>query len=1027
MPRWTDEQLLAINKENTNIIVSAGAGSGKTAVLSERVLRKLKSGVSIENLLILTFTKAAAFEMKERIRKKISKSPELKDELNKIDNAYITTFDSYALSIVKKYNYLINVSKNVSIIEQSIIDIKKSEIMDSLFEKLYEEENPLFLKLIDDFCTKDDSEIKRYIIDINNKLDMLYDKKTYLNNYIKTYFKDDFIKNKIKEYGDLLLNKLNSISEKVTKLEDYVDLDYYDKVTNALGELLISNTYESIKSNITNLPSLPKNSDEEAKKIKESISKEVQELSKMCSYENKEEIKNSIYKTKDYVLAIIHIITRFDELLNEYKNKNDLYEFTDIAKLSIKIVENFKEARNEIKNNLNEILIDEYQDTNDLQNIFISFIENNNVYMVGDIKQSIYRFRNANPNLFKSKYDDYSNLKNGFKIDLNKNFRSREEVLANINLIFDYIMDNTLGGANYKETHKMIFGNTTYNEEGKLEYSNDMEIYSYLYEKDNIYKKEEVEAFIIANDIKNKMENKYQVFDKDTLEKRDIKYSDVVILMDRSTQFNLYKKIFEYMNIPLTIYKDESITDSVDIGIIKNIINLIINRNYDINFKYSFVSILRSYLFNLEDNEIFKYINNKNYKDSDLIKKINSIDYKTKTCEELLLDIIDKFDFYNKIITVGDVEKHIVVLDYLIDIAKKLTNLGYTIVDFYNYLEQILNNDYDITFESFKNPNAVKIMTIHKSKGLEYHICYYCGLYSKFNISDLKEKFIYDNNLGIITPYIDNGIRNTIYKDLLKDKYLKEEISEKIRLFYVGLTRAKEKMIIVTPHLDNENNVIDMVSVDERLKYISFMDIINSIKNILNPYIKNIDLEKLPITHNYNLIKETNYKNLIEQSNNKLNIEEIDIENEILEEKHFSKDSNKLISKEDFKNINLGKTIHSILENIDFKTPNYNGLSTFEKNKIEKFINSGILDNVINIYKEYEFIYIKNNQEFHGIIDLLLELENEFKIIDYKLKNTIDNAYLNQLNGYKEYIESITNKKVSIYLYSILNEELKKL
>ena len=1027
MPRWTDEQLLAINQEGSNIIVSAGAGSGKTAVLSERVLRKLKNGVSIDNLLILTFTKAASIEMKERIRKKISGSPELKDELNKIDNAYITTFDSYALSIVKKYNYLLNISKNISIVEQSIIDIKKSNIMDELFDKLYEEENTLFLKLIDEFCTKDDNEIKKYIIDINNKLDMIYNKKTYLNDYINTYYKADFINNKIKEYEELLLNKLSFINKKIIELEEYVEIEYYDKVMNTLGELLISNTYESIKSNIVSLPNLPKNSEEEAKKIKDVISKEIQELSKLCYYEDKEEIKNSIYKTKDYVIAIIDVINKFDNLLNKYKEENDLYEFTDIAKLSIKIVEENEFARNEIKNNLNEILIDEYQDTNDLQDLFISYIENNNVYMVGDIKQSIYRFRNANPNLFKTKYDDYSNLKNGFKIDLNKNFRSRSEVLSNINLMFDYIMDNTLGGADYKKSHRMIFGNTTYNEEGKLSHSNDIEIYSYLYEKGNIYKKEEIEAFIIANDIKNKIENNYQVFDKDNCEKRNIKYSDIVILMDRATQFNLYKKIFEYMNIPLTIYKDESITDSVDISIIKNIINLIINKSYDNNFKYSFVSILRSYLFNMNDNEIFKYINNKNYKASSLIKIINSIDYKTKTCEELLLDIIDKFDFYNKMITVGDVEKHIVVLDYLIDIAKKLTNSGYTIIDFYNYLEEILNNNYDITFDSFKNPDAVKIMTIHKSKGLEYHICYYSGLYSKFNISDLKEKFIFDNTLGIITPYFENGIRNTIYKDLLKDKYLKDEISEKIRLFYVGLTRAKEKMIIIKPNLENENNVIDIVSLDERLKYLSFMDIINSIKSILNPYIKNIDLDKQNISNEYNFIKKTNYKDLIEKSNILLNVKEINIENEVIEEKHYSKESNKLVTKEEIKNMTLGKIIHSIFENIDFENPCYDELSNFEKEKIEKFITSGILNNVINIYKEYEFIYIKDREEYHGIIDLLLEFDKEFKIVDYKLKNITDAAYLNQLNGYKEYIESITNKKVSIYLYSILDEELKKL
>lgn len=1026
MPRWTDEQLNAINKEGSNIIVSAGAGSGKTAVLSERVLRKLKNGVGIDNLLILTFTKAAAAEMKERIRKKI-KEAGLTEQLDKVDNAYITTFDSYALSIVKKYNYLLNVSKDISIVDQSIIDIKKQELMSEVFDDLYQEKNINFLSLIDEFCTKDDLEIRSSVIDMNNKLDMLYKKDLYLKDYIETYYNDLFIDDRIQEYEDILISKLGNINRNLLELEDEVEAEYFDKVNSCLEELLISNSYDSIKSNLVTLPNLPKNSSDEAKKIKESISKGLNELSKMCLYRDKEEIKNSIYQTKDYVLAIIEIINRFDEKLNLYKNEEDLYEFTDIAKMAIKVLEENECVREEIKNNLNEILIDEYQDTNDLQDLFISYIENNNVYMVGDIKQSIYRFRNANPNLFKSKYEDYSELKNGVKIDLNKNFRSREEVLSNINLIFDYIMDSQLGGADYVKSHRMIFGNSTYNNEGKMSHSNDIEIYNYPFDKTSEYKKEEIEIFIIANDIKQKVENKYQVFDKDTLEVRNIKYSDIAILLDRSTNFNLYKKIFEYLNIPLTIYKDESITESVDISIIKNIINLVINRSYDVDFKYSFISILRSYLFNMNDNDIFKYFIDKNYKESELMKIIYSIDFKDMSCEELLLEIIDKFNFYEKIITVADVEKHIVVLDYLIDISKKLSKMGYTILEFYNYLEEILNNNYDITFDSFKNPEAVKIMTIHKSKGLEFNICYYAGLYSKFNISDLKERFIYDNKLGIMTPYFDNGIRYTIYKDLLKEKYLQDEISEKIRLFYVALTRAKEKMIVVAP-LDNEEVHVDnIVPLNERLKYASFLDIINSIKSKIGNYITNIDLDSIYLTHDYNFIKKSNYKESIEIIDEVIELEEVNIENEEVVERHFSKENNKLITKEEAKNMKMGLIIHSIFENIDFSNPNYDELSDFERQKVQKFIESGILEGVINTYKEYEFIYSEDSVEYHGIIDLLLEYSNEYKIIDYKLKGITDEAYIKQLNGYKEYIESISNKPVRIYLYSIIDENLKKI
>lgn len=1027
MPNWTKEQSLAINEDGKNIIVSAGAGSGKTAVLSERVLRKLKSGINIDELLILTFTNAAALEMKERIRKKISKECILSSQLDKIDNAYITTFDSYALSIVKKYNYLLNVSKNVSIVEKSIIDLEKERIIDDIFDELYLNKNKLFLKLIDDFCTKDDIEIKNYIIQINNKLDMIYDKEMYLNTYFSKYFSDEFIEVKIKEYEELLVNKIGELNKYFILLEEYLDSDTYEKFNNTLYELLISNNYDLIKSNLISIPQLPKNSENDAKEIKNNMNLVLKEIKTMCSFKDKDEIKESIYKTKDYVSIIIEIIKKYDSKINEYKNKHDLYEFVDIAKMAIKVIKENENIKTTIKNNLNEILIDEYQDTNDLQDLFISLIENNNVYMVGDIKQSIYRFRNANPNLFKEKYDKYSLLNGGIKIDLNKNFRSRDEVLSNINLIFNLIMDNFIGGAEYSKTHQMIFGNKTYNNEGKLNQNNNIEIYNYKYDKTSLYKKEEIEIFTIANDIKNKIENNYKIFDKDNLCVRNLKYNDIVILMDRSTNFNLYKKIFEYLNIPLTIYKDESITDSIDIVIIKNIISLILSNNYNQEFKYSFISIMRSFLFNESDEEIFNYFVNNNYNDSKLMNIIKSIDYDTMTPKELIETIVNSFDYYNKIITVGNVESHMVVIEYLLNLSDSLTKIGYTINDFYEYLKLILDKKYDIRYSLNKDDNGVKIMTIHKSKGLEYHICYYSGLYSKFNISDLKERFILDNTYGIVTPYFDNGIRNTIYKDLLKNKYLKDEISEKIRLFYVALTRAKEKMILVCQMDLNETNVEDIVDNSIRMKYTSFLDILNSIKSNISNYITNINIDNIGLTRNYNFIKTNNYKDLIDLSDEKLNVVEYKNDFDLIDELHFSKESHKLYSNEELENILYGKKVHKILENIDFNNPDYNKIDEFTKNNIIKFLSNEILEDVINIYKEYEFIYDFENIEYHGFIDLLLEKKDEFIIVDYKLKNIIDNAYLNQLNGYKKYIESITNKNVSIYLYSIIDGNLKKL
>ena len=1023
MPNWTKEQEDAIYKDNSNIIVSAGAGSGKTAVLSERVLRKLKSGVSISNLLILTFTKAAAHEMKERIKSKIKSIPELKDELLKVDSAYITTFDSYALSIVKKYGYLINVSSNCSIVEKSIIDIKKMEFMDSTFMELYENKDPEFLKFIDTFCTKDDKQIKSYMLSIISKLDLIYNLDDYLDNYLRDFYAEEYINNSIKEYEELLIEKIGHLNKLFLDLEEYVEVEYYEKISLELSELLLSDNYNSIKQNIKSIPQLPKNSLEEAKKIKEEMSSIIKELTMLCEYSSIDDIKNIIYKTKENVSVIIKIVKKFNEKINDYKFSNDVYEFLDIAKMSIKILEQNEDIRNDIKNNLNEILIDEYQDTSDLQDLFISYIENNNCYMVGDIKQSIYRFRNANPNLFKNKYDKYTSCIDGIKIDLNKNFRSRSEVLNNINLIFDDIMTNMLGGADYKKSHRMVFGNSIYDTIGNTNQNNNMEFLVYDYNKDNIYKKEEIEIFIIANDIKNKIESGYKIFDKDTKEIRNIKYSDIAILLDRSTNFSLYKKIFEYLNIPLSIYKDEVLTNNTTINIIKNIIYLMINSNYNGDFKYSFISVLRSYLFNMDDNLIFEYFDNKNFNDCELIKKVRSIDFNSMSLSNTIIEIINSFNFYEKIITVGNVSNHIVVLDNLIAISKNLENLGYDIYSFYDYLNKILEENYEINYPVNLSLEGVKIMTIHKSKGLEFNICYFASLYSKFNKSDLKERFLFDNKYGFIIPIFDNGIRSTIYKELLKRKYLIDEISEKIRLFYVALTRAKEKMIMVMPQSFNE---IDN-SLFGKLKYNSFLDMISSIVDNLKPYFKHIDLEKINLSKDYNFIKQNNYKEKIDTVDEKIKINDIVITSIENEDKHFSKINNKLYSSDEYKNTKFGTLIHSIFENIDFDNPQYNLLDPFIASKIKKFIETNILKDSVNLYKEYEFMYEEDNVTYHGIIDLLIEYKDCFKIVDYKLKNVADEAYINQLNGYKKYIENLTGKKVYTYLYSIIDEKLVEL
>ena len=1036
---WTDEQWLAINDCGHNIIVSAGAGSGKTAVLSERVITNLKKGIHINEMLILTFTKAAAEEMRERIRKKIKKDKSLSNELDLIDSAYITTFDSFALSIAKKYHYLLNVSSDISIIDSSIIEIKKREILEGIFDNYYKNKDGKFIKLISDFCVKDDKDIFDSILKIYNKICMLDNKEEYLDNYINNNFNNNKIKKDIDEYVLIIKNKIDEIRDEIYNLSLYVDSDYMSKVNESVDCLLNSNTYDDIvSSSKKSLPRLPNGSEEIVKNIKEKINKLIKEVDNLCIYNNVSDIEDTIYMTKDYIEAIINIIKDLDREIFKYKFDNDIYEFTDIAIFAIKVLRENDDVRYELKNYFKEIMIDEYQDTNDLQDIFISMIENNNVYMVGDIKQSIYRFRNANPDLFRSKYNNYANNMGGVKIDLNQNFRSRREVLENINLIFDLIMSDSIGGADYSVSHRMIFGNKSYEDKGDTKQNNNMEIYGYDYDKDSMYSKEEIECFIICKDIKDKINNHYKVFDKDEGIIRDINYNDFVILIDRASSFSLYKKIFDYFGIPISIFKDEKMNDDMDIRVINNLVRFIIkvnNKEIDTEFKYLFMSICRSFIYEYSDNDILDFFINNNYKDSDLYKKCFDISKNINNMSnyEVLLRIITDFNIYDNIIKIGNIKASIVKIDNILDSAINLSSIGYDIYGFSNYLQTMIDNNYEIKYSvNLGDADSVKLMTIHKSKGLEYHICYFASLYKDFNISDLKEKFTYDKNYGIIVPYFDQGIGYTIYKDLLKNKYISDEIGEKIRLFYVALTRAKEKMILLLPNKDEDNtdNIHNNLVKDNiRLKYRSIADILYSINNKLIDYYKSINMESLCLSKKYMFNKDNNLFNNINKSLNSIEVSECHIDNNIIASTSFSKKIDKLIDKKTNSNIELGLKFHETLEYFDFKNPNYEGIDSFIKEKIINLLNQDIFKDIkdATIYHEYEFIYEKDYNKYHGIIDLMLEYDDRIYIIDYKLRNIDDDNYINQLNGYRDYIKSITDKEVYIYLYSIIDSKFKEL
>ena len=1034
MPRWTKEQEEAIYTSGKNIIVSAGAGSGKTAVLSERVLHKIEEGIHVNELLILTFTRAAADEMKDRIRKKISGKEELKKELTLLNSSYITTFDSFALSVVKKYHYLLNITDNINITDESIVKIQNKKILDEIFERSYK--NIRFQELIKKYCIKTDKVLKENILSIALKIDGFIDPFGFIDNVYNNFFNENNVDNLLKTYESIINDLKKTIELEIENMSLYFDSDYIEKVNDAVYNILNADIDELHLYSTVKLPTVPRGSSEEAKASKDSLKKACDKLLSYGNYGTINDIKNDIYSTKDTVLTILEIIKEFLLEIEKYKKENDIYTFNDISKLSIKILKENENIREELKSSFKEIMIDEYQDTNDVQETFIGMISNNNVYMVGDIKQSIYRFRGSNPEIFKEKYSNYSKDIGGYKIDLIKNFRSRSEVLDNINKIFCLIMDYNLGSAEYSVSHQMVYGNTAYDTEKVDGFNYNFRVLEYLNkQKESGFSDIEVEIFTIAKDIKNKLDNNFQVFDKEDGKLRNATYNDFVIILDRSKYFDDFKKIFEYFDIPLTILKDGKLNSTTDILLIKNLVDFIIKIKedvYDIDFKYDFISIARSFLYEYSDEYIFDIVTNNKIKETTIYNDLSTLSDKLNSYTSSLLfnDILDVTNFYNKLNKVGDYEEVNVRLKTINSLSSSLSSLGLSIMDFRDYLTDIIENDEDIKYATYtKEGNSVKILTIHKSKGLEYPICYFADLDHEFNTSELKDKFIVDKKYGLIVPSNLEEIDNSLLKEMYKYDFNREEVSEKIRLFYVALTRAREQMIIVLPDKETrtlEKNNDGVIEEIRRLSFNKLSSFIYGIKNYLYSYFEQIDVEKLGLTKNYLYPKKIVQETLNNIKDN-INVEEINIVNEVVEEKHFSKETNKIITKEENDLMKFGTKVHEIFELLDFRNIDLSLVDNkFIRNKVEKFLSNDLLKIIsnANIYKEYEFIYNKDNNEYHGIIDLMLEYDNHIDIIDYKLKSITDENYIKQLNGYKEYIEKISNKNVSTYLYSILDEKV---
>ena len=941
--KWTEEQKQAIYETGNNILVAAAAGSGKTAVLVERIINKIiNENIDIDKLLVVTFTNAAASEMRERvlnaIYKKIDEEPEnekLQRQITLLNKASICTIDSFCLDVVRNNFFEIDIAQNFRIGDTTEIEILKQDVIEDLFEEKYEAEDKDFIKLINTYTSyKDDTPLKELILKIYTYIQSNPFPEKWLDEKVEMFNLSDKLDNDFAQtiWGKLLLKQVKEIVEdSQLKLETEKDnLNQYPELVKYFQ--IICDDIDQLEMLKINLDSWDK-ACEIASNIKfktwvtdKKITLEVKDIAKATRDETKTNLKkvtekilifnsreanediNGMY---DVLKKLENIILEFGKKFEKRKKDKNIVDFSDVEHYALKILLKEDGTPSEIakkyQEKFEEIAIDEYQDSNLVQEyILTSISRGNNVFMVGDVKQSIYKFRQARPELFLEKYKNYKtkNIKTDaedLKIQLFKNFRSRKEVLDFSNEIFENIMSEELGELNYTKEEFLNLGASYENtnqdlraeidiltiddeedlaseQEARTTVSNTYEIENEE-DGDEIERVEniELEAKFVANRIKQLIDNKFQIYDAKKQEKRDIKYKDIVVLL-RSTKepAPIFEK--EILNLGMPVFSDSSAEylESIEIQTIMSLLKIIDNPLQEIPL----VTVMRSSIGGFTDNELVeirlsdKYDNfyntilkaKKNVGKAlreKIDKFLDNLEMWRKEQEYLSLDeliwkIYNDTGYYNYVGLMTNGELRQANLKMLFVRAKQCESISFKgLFNFINYIEKVKTSSKDMDSAKIigENDDVIRIMSIHKSKGLEFPVVFLSGTGKQFNMQDLNNKILLHPEIGIGVKYIDYDRQieyDTLSKQAMKNQIMLETLSEEMRVLYVALTRAKEKLIITGYSTkDKQKELDEIIYKYENLNHI-----------ILKKYKTYLDWIKLVYNYNKEIMQELSIINL---------------------------------------------------------------------------------------------------------------------------------------------------------------------
>lgn len=908
--QWTEEQQKVIGLRDRNILVSAAAGSGKTAVLVERIIQMLtdeKHPVDVDRLLIVTFTEAAAAEMKERIRNAIEKALEncpenvhLQRQATLIHSASITTIHSFCLSVIREHFHVIDIDPGFRIAEEGELKLLKQDVLEELLENYYADGTGEFLRLVEKLGTgRTDRKLEELVLQLYEYSRSYPQPERWLDECVKNYEPQDktgeypifhqaeqligqYLQDmlgmldrglKICEepdgpymYADMLEADIAMISRLAGCRHEYEENAVWKGPDTECESECASGNFRRIYGQITALKwkrlstkkdeTVSQEKKEQVKSLREQVKKQIKDLTEAYFYETPKELLADMADAHGTMQAFAELVQRFADAFAEKKKSRNLIDFNDMEQFALQILTEEQGGglvpsmvAREYQEQFGEVMIDEYQDSNLIQEAILTSVSTvsrgrNNIFMVGDVKQSIYRFRLSRPELFMEKYHTYTLSDSDCqRIDLHKNFRSRAEVLDSTNYVFERIMRKELGGVAYDEQAALYLGadyEPVLNADGISANTAELllidpagtEMPGAIQEGASIIKGDarQMEALVVAKRIRELVQFA-KVRDKETGAYRQAEYRDIVILT-RSVRgwADVFAAVLAEEGIPAYAGSQEGYFETYEVSVLLNYLQLLDNQRQDIPL----AAVLTSPFVGLDVGQLAeirtaapeepfyeaaqRYIGGneegkvpENKRCPEVKRKLQEF-YAQLThfremvpytaIHDLIWKILEETGYGLYISAMPGGGQRMANVEMLVEKASAFEGTSYKgLFNFVRYIDQLKKYDVDYGEANIadEQANTVRIMSIHKSKGLEFPIVFVAGMGKRFNMQDVTGSVIIHPELGVGIDCVDLERRTkipTFLKKVIQQQTVLENLGEELRVLYVAMTRAKEKLIM---------------------------------------------------------------------------------------------------------------------------------------------------------------------------------------------------------------------------------------